>query len=112
MTDVTINQKELQARIPVTWKNGENRATDNRLRKVCADFESIFVHYMLRSARKALPEDNLFGNTNESKIYKSMMDERMARAVSRGKGLGLGALLYNELSKHNTNAADNVSEYA
>jgi flagellar protein FlgJ len=65
-----------------------------KLRKVCAEFESLLVHYIFKSARATLPGNGLFDNTNESKMYKSMMDEQMAICVSEGKGLGLGALLY------------------
>jgi flagellar protein FlgJ len=73
---------------------------DAKLRQACADFESIFVNYVLRSARKALPQGGLFGDTHEAKIYKPMMDEQMAWAVTRGRGLGLGELLYEQLEKH------------
>jgi flagellar protein FlgJ len=73
---------------------------DAKLRQACADFESIFVNYILRSARKALPQAGLFGDTQEAKIYKSMIDEQMAWSVTRGRGLGLGELLYEQLEKH------------
>ena len=72
---------------------------DAKLRQACADFESIFVNYVLRSARKALPHQGLFHDTREGKIYESMMDEQMARSVTRGRGLGLGALLYEQLGQ-------------
>ena len=73
---------------------------DAKLRQACADFESIFVNYVLQSARKALPQQGLFHHTHEGKIYESMMDEQMARSVTRGRGLGLGQLLYEQLEKH------------
>lgn len=69
-----------------------------KLRKACAEFESLLVHYIFKSGRATLPGNGLFDSTNESKMYKSMMDEQMAVCVSKGKGLGLGALLYSQLS--------------
>ena len=93
------------------WENGESHVKDFKLRKACADFESIFIYYMLSSARKALPEDGLFDNTHESKIFKSMMDDQMARAASKGRGLGLGALLYNELKEGQARGANDILEY-
>ncbi len=71
--------------------------TDARLRNVCADFESIYINYIMKTARKALPQNGLFGNSHESKIYKSMMDEQMAQSVARGRGIGLGQVLYEQL---------------
>ncbi|NVM56562.1 MAG: rod-binding protein [Desulfobacterales bacterium] len=73
---------------------------DAKLRKACADFESIFVYYILKSARNALPQKGLFDNTHESKIYKSMMDQEIARTMARGRGLGLGELLYKQLKRN------------
>lgn len=90
---------------------GKDKAQDARLRKVCAEFESIFINYMLKSARKALPENALFDRSNESKIYKSMMDEQMARCVTKGRGVGLGELLYDALSEGEAKASSLVSEY-
>ena len=101
----------LQTRQAVNWEPEERRVKESGLRKACAEFESIFIQYMFQSARKALPEDGLFSNTHESRIYKSMMDEQMARAVTKGRGVGLGEMLYNELREGETKATLDVSEY-
>lgn len=71
---------------------------DANLKKACSDFESIFLQYILKSARNTLPGNELFDRTHESKMYKSMMDEKLAVTVARGKGTGLADMLYGELS--------------
>ncbi len=78
----------------------DGNVKDARLRRVCSDFESVFIHYVLKSARKAMPEQGFFDNTNESKIYKSMVDEKMAISMAKGRGIGLGRLLYEDLSEN------------
>ena len=83
-----------KARRPV---NGPGQ--EAQLKKACRDFESIFLNYILKSARNALPENQLFENTSESKMYKSMMDEKLAVSMARGKGAGLAPILYEELSE-------------
>lgn len=108
---MTGTQGLRQTAQPVVWANNGNEGGENGLRKVCAEFESIFVHYMLRAARKALPENGLFDNTNESKIYKSMMDEQIANAVTKGRGVGLGELLYKQLSEGKSKGPVDVSQY-
>jgi len=108
---MTGTRSIIQTMPPVAWERDERQVEDGGLRRACAEFESIFINYMLRSAREALPEDGLFDNTHESRIYKSMMDEQMARAVTRGRGVGLGELLYNELREGEKKKSVDVSEY-
>jgi len=98
MTHITDIISETHSPLPVA--SADTDPKDAKLRQACADFESIFVNYVLRSARKTLPQQGLFHDTHEGKIYESMMDEQMARSVTRGRGLGLGELLYEQLEKH------------
>ena len=68
-----------------------------KLEKACSDFESIFITYMLKSMRTAVTEDGFLGNSNESKIIRSMFDENLALGMSKGKGMGLGKMLFENL---------------
>ena len=68
-----------------------------KLEKACSDFESIFITYMLKSMRTAVTEDGFLGNSNESKIIRSMFDENLALGMSKGKGMGLGKMLFESL---------------
>ena len=70
---------------------------NNRLKRTCVEFESIFITYMLKSMRKTVVEDGLFGKSNESKIFKSMFDEKLALGIARGGGIGLGKMLFEKL---------------
>jgi flagellar protein FlgJ len=82
---------------------------DARLRKVCGDFESVFLHYILKSARHSLPESKLFDNSHESRLYRSMMDEKMAISMAQGGGAGLGQMLYDELRERPPTAAGSLN---
>ena len=68
-----------------------------RLEKACSEFEAVFVNYMLKSMRTAVTEDGLLGNNNESKIIQSMFDENLALGMAKGKGMGLGKMLFESL---------------
>lgn len=68
-----------------------------RLEKACSEFEAVFVNYMLKSMRTAVTEDGLLGNSNESKIIRSMFDENLALGMAKGKGMGLGKMLFESL---------------
>ena len=90
--DVTTNINTKPGVFPHgTGKNAQ-------LKKACADFESIFVYYILKSMRKSLPQDRLFGDTQGQKLYKSMADQAMSENIATGRGVGLGELLYNQLT--------------
>lgn len=68
-----------------------------RLKKTCAEFESIFITYMMKSMKKTIGEDGLLGNSNEAKIFTSMFDEKLALEIARGGGIGLGKVLFEKL---------------
>jgi len=80
-----------------TMASAQTAMKDAQLKKACADFESIFIHYILKSARKSLPQNGLFDNSQEQKVYNSMADQAMSENIARGRGMGLGKLLYNQL---------------
>jgi flagellar protein FlgJ len=73
---------------------------DAKLKQACADFESIFIYYMLKSMRKSLPQNGLLDNSQEQKVYKSMADQAMSENIARGRGMGLGELLYDQLKQN------------
>ena len=69
----------------------------SRLKKACAEFESIFINYMLKNMRNAGIEDGLFGDSNESKIMNAMFDENLAGQISLGGGMGIGDILFERM---------------
>ena len=69
------------------------------LRNACHDFEAIILKQMLDSMRKSVLKSNLLGEEGQaSKMYQSMRDDEMAKEMARGKGMGLGEVLYNQLA--------------
>jgi flagellar protein FlgJ len=68
-----------------------------KLKRTCSEFESLFITHMLKSMRSAVTEDGLLGNSNESRIVRSMFDENLALAMAEGKGMGLGKMLFESL---------------
>jgi flagellar protein FlgJ len=68
-----------------------------RLKSTCAEFESIFINYMLKSMRSTMNEHGLLENTNESRIINAMFDENLAQGIAAGGGIGLGQILFERL---------------
>jgi len=69
------------------------------LRKACHDFESVILKQMLDAMRKSVPKSGLLDEDGyANKMYQSMQDDELAKEMSRGKGMGLGEVLYKQLS--------------
>ena len=72
--------------------------SDKDMEKVARDFESVFVNKLFESMRKAIPKSGLF-DSSAMEMYQSMMDQEMAKKMSERKGMGLGEMVYKDLSK-------------
>lgn len=68
------------------------------LREVARQFESLFTKMMLESMRSASFGDPLFGS-DQSDMYRDMMDDQLAVQMSQGRGLGLADMLIRQLSQ-------------
>lgn len=82
---------------------GKNRDSEENIKKVAQEFESLFLNQMMKSMRSAnevlADKDSPF-QSETTKQYQSMYDQQMAVSLSReGGGLGLAAVLERQLSK-------------
>jgi len=68
------------------------------LKKVCSQFESIFIAYLLRQMRKALPKSDFLGGGIVGDIFRDQWDEIMAEKIAQGGGIGLAKVLYEKVS--------------
>ncbi|MDD5170635.1 MAG: rod-binding protein [Syntrophales bacterium] len=94
MADLTIK--------PLTPEQQKHQLeADKKLKKVCADFESIFTYNLLKTMRKTIPGGGVLPKAVGTDTWEMMMDQHVAEAVSqKGKGLGLKMVLYNQLKKN------------
>jgi flagellar protein FlgJ len=86
---------------PIQLKNTA-QTTDNadkaKLEEACKNFEALLINKMLASMRESLPEGGLFEKSFAEKMYQSMLDEELSIKMAQGKGMGLGELLFKQLS--------------
>lgn len=69
------------------------------LKKACADFEAIFLSQLLRTMRRTVPKSGLLDGGLAEDIYRDMLDVEIAERMARRGGMGLGDMLYRQLSK-------------
>ncbi|MEK9627785.1 MAG: rod-binding protein [Nitrospinota bacterium] len=72
--------------------------SEKKIEKVSRDFESVFLHKLLTAMRKTVPKSGLL-DSFASDMYKSMMDEEMSKEMAKSKSMGLGEMIYNDLSQ-------------
>lgn len=84
-------------------------AESKKLHDACLDFEAILLNKLISTMRESIPDDGLFEKSFGEKMYQSMLDEEMASNMAHGKGIGIGELLYRQLSgamKHSAAAGE------
>ena len=84
--------KEIVAVRPYT--GADQDGSSSRLKSICAEFESIFTTYLLKSMRSAFVEEGIMGSSHETKIMNAMFDENLALETAKGGGIGLGDILF------------------
>jgi Rod binding domain-containing protein len=71
---------------------------DMKLKRACTDFEGILLNYMFEAMRKTVGEGGVFKKSFQKDMYESMFTQEVSNTLSRGKGVGLGEVLYRQLS--------------
>ena len=61
-------------------------------------FESIFVHQLLKSMRSTVQKSGLF-DSHATQMYESLHDEEMANLMTEKKGIGLAEVIYRDLAR-------------
>jgi flagellar protein FlgJ len=76
---------------------GEKKVDREKLKKACADFEALLVARMLKLMRQSIPQNGLLGNGPGKEIYQSLMDQELAKKMSKRGGIGLGEVFYRQV---------------
>src|SRR5262249_18697745 len=77
-------------------KTGVRAQDPSALRQVAQQFESLFARMMLKSMRKAIGTDPIFGS-DQAQMYQGMFDDQLSLELTRGHGLGLADMLMRQL---------------
>lgn len=78
-------------------KNFQKDLSQTRLERTCVEFETIFINYIMKSARSSIAKIGIADDNREGEIIKSMFDERLADKIAKGGGIGLGSILFERL---------------
>ena len=83
------------------------------LKKIAQQFESLFLHEMLKTMRKAnesFEKDSLF-NGGDTQFFRDMYDQQLSLSLAQ-KGTGLAKVIYEQLSRQYGKGSENAEESA
>lgn len=78
---------------------------EQALRKASQDLESVFVHLLLKEMRKGMPKGGVFERSMAREWFEGMLDEAVAKEVSKGPGIGLAGPIFEQMRQLNAKAA-------
>lgn len=91
---------DFAAELEKAAKSLQEQKEDAKLKKVCQDMESVFLNLMLSKMRETVPKSELMGeNSSGEQIMQSMLDTEMTKDMAKAGGIGLGDMLYRQLSR-------------
>lgn len=96
MTDQEMVQRKMQ--IDALRKHfGDSQTKEQKLRQACEGFESIFIQKMWEQMRSSVPKGGYL-HSREEEMYQSMFDQEFSKKMASAGGIGLGDMLYEQLS--------------
>ncbi len=85
-------------------KAQENPDT-GKMRKACREFESYFLSYMFKAMRRTVPESGFLSGGDAEKMFQDMYADAISQEAAKGSGIGIGDMLYRDLSRDVPRAA-------
>lgn len=77
---------------------------EQKLREACEGFESLFLQKIWEQMRKNVKKEGYLHSRDEE-AYQSMFDTELAKKMASAGGIGLGDMLYQQLSQKLTNSS-------
>ena len=72
--------------------------TEVQARDTAQSFESVFLFEVLQSMYSGM-KPGAFGGGNEETLFRSMMNEEVAKSISRQGGIGIADSVYLEIMR-------------
>lgn len=91
-------------------KNAMNSRDEKELKKACNDFEGIMLSMMYKEMKATVPKSEFIPEDSGTDIFNSMLDDKLMEEASKGRNLGLGDLLYKQLSKSLKTTEKSINE--
>jgi murein DD-endopeptidase MepM/ murein hydrolase activator NlpD len=75
---------------------------DEKLRKTCKEFESVFTYELLKGMRRTVEKCDLFHGGQAEEMYESLLDQELSKTMAGIGPRSLAHILYLQLKKEGT----------
>ena len=99
MTIITATDNGLASRHSELG-NGASEISAKRLDSACTELESLFIHQLFQQMRATVPKSDLLGGGSAEELYTSMLDQELSKELAERGGIGLAALLKEQIALH------------
>jgi len=82
---------------PASAKNLPADTADPKLQAACVEMESLFINYLLKEMRATIDKSGFISGGRAEEIFTSMLDVELSRKISGAGGIGLSAILLEQL---------------
>jgi soluble lytic murein transglycosylase-like protein len=82
----------------VERSKGVDEKSKLKLQKAVKDFEAMFVNYLLQNMRKTVQKSDEGEEGFGGDLMQGMFDLEISRYVARGSSLGIGEMLYRQMT--------------
>ena len=89
--------------------NLDKNNTNEELMSLSRQFESIFIHQLLKSMRSTVQKSGLF-ESHATRMYESMHDQELAGLMSEKRSIGLADIVYKDLLRMEEKRDQSASE--
>ena len=79
-----------------TKSNSDGNGND-KLRKCCADFESLLIYEMVKTMRRSISKSDLLHGGQGEELFEQLFDQEVCRSLCERQGFGLADMLYSQL---------------
>ena len=87
----------------------DKKNTNEELMSLSRQFESIFIHQLLKSMRSTIQKSGLF-ESHATRMYESMHDQELANLMSDKRSIGLADIVYKDLLRMEGKRGQSKSE--
>ena len=97
-----FNRQYRNQRIGNTLNAVQNLAadkTDLQLHAACTEMGSLVINYLIQEMRATIDNSGFISGGRAEEIFTSMLDVELSRKVSAAGGIGLSAILLEQLSR-------------
>ena len=91
-------------------KDRAGDAADPKLKAACQEMESLFINQLFKEMRATIDKSDFISGGRAEEIFTSMLDVELSRKISNARGIGLSAILLEQLADKSNRKAGPDSE--